>query len=148
MADDTREATVKILSFTNYVFWSHSPLHVVPSHWQIFVLKDFDNGDAAIAAALVREVDAIDQGWLDKQKHLYEYLRIAWANLLNVRENDENATWKTRAHRENFPEHPASWVGGVEHWWVWRPCSDVDGKLCKGVYGESKGCDEVCSSGH
>lgn len=47
----------------------------VPSHWQIGVLKDFDNGDAAIAAILVREVDAIDRGWLDEQKQMYEYLR-------------------------------------------------------------------------
>lgn len=47
----------------------------VPSHWRIFVLKDFDNGNAAIAAILVREVDAIDRGWLDEQKQWYEYLR-------------------------------------------------------------------------
>lgn len=47
----------------------------VPSHWRIFVLKDFDNGDAAIAAILVRQVDAIDRGWLDEQKQWYEDLR-------------------------------------------------------------------------
>lgn len=47
----------------------------VPSHWRIGVLHDVDNGDAAIAAILVREVDAIDRGWLDEQRQLYDDLR-------------------------------------------------------------------------
>lgn len=47
----------------------------LPSHWRIGVLDDVDNGDAAIMAILVREVDAIDQGWLGEQKQWYEYLR-------------------------------------------------------------------------
>jgi hypothetical protein len=47
----------------------------VPSHWQIGVLHDVDNGDAAMAAILAREVDAIDRGWLDEQRQWYEDLR-------------------------------------------------------------------------
>ncbi len=52
-----------------------SAYQAVPSHWRIEVLKDIDNGDAALAAILVREVDAIDRGWLDEQRHMYEDLR-------------------------------------------------------------------------
>jgi hypothetical protein len=39
------------------------------------VLHDVDNGDAAIAAILAREVKAIDLGWLDEQRQWYEDLR-------------------------------------------------------------------------
>ncbi|HZO73625.1 MAG TPA: hypothetical protein VFB60_15600 [Ktedonobacteraceae bacterium] len=47
----------------------------VPSHWRIGVLEDVDNGDAAIAAILIRDVSAIDRGWFDAQKQMYEDLR-------------------------------------------------------------------------
>src|SRR5437660_3816132 len=76
-SDRCREAFFRFLD-------EPTPLHherlreayqAVPSHWQIGVLKDSDNGDAAIMAILVREVDAIDRGGLDEQKQWYEHLR-------------------------------------------------------------------------
>ncbi|HLG60533.1 MAG TPA: hypothetical protein VKY19_01280 [Ktedonosporobacter sp.] len=76
-SDRCREAFFRFLDEPTQL--NHEQLReayqAVPSHWQIGVLKDIDNGDAAIAAILAREVEAIDRGWLEEQKQWYEYLR-------------------------------------------------------------------------